>query len=128
MNARLRWLPLLLMLPMILLPGPGAGLVVCVDRGPDAHFAVEWAACCESPSSPSPPSTSARSACSACADIPLSGFGTRIPVRPQSADAPALLPAEGLAVYVPGPSARAAARATDPPSRAASVIPLALRI
>ena len=134
MPAPGRWLVFLLMLPATVLPGTASGLVLCYDSGPDAHVAIEWAACCATPPlsahpvRPSVPKTSGDIECVACVDLQLASEGPRSPVVPQAASATSVLaPAAGTAflpLFLQDPPPRAVA----PAPRAATAAPLVLRI
>ncbi len=130
----IRW-PLVLMMAAVgFLPTESGGFVLCVDRGPDAHIAIEWGGC-NTPrvassafATPFGESVACESECGACEDVPLPGWdGRGIPrfkfsaatLVPPSCDGTVLVPRLALGVSLPP---------AIPSPRVAPSLPLALRI
>lgn len=134
MSMLIRWPLVLMMFAIGFFPTAAGGFVLCVDRGPDAHIAIEWGGCNDprvvSPVSAPPfgASLSCETECGACEDVALPGWdGGGIPrlkisaatLVPPSCDGAVLAPR--LAEGVPLPAA-------SPRPRVVPSLPLALRI
>lgn len=134
MYAFSRWLLVLPMVAMALLPFGSGGIVLCVDNGPNAHVAIEWGPCDVSrcvpaiPTAPQGPSAGSETQCTACEDLPLPRWDARGIVRLQIPDVAVAPPSAGGFVLAPRHVGSPALHAAVPRPRVAPSLPLALRI
>lgn len=96
-------LALALVLLQAILPFSAAGLVICVEPGPDGHVAVEWGPC-EPDDGPCGPAAGVD--CSPCVDIPVVAAGGTAAPAPRAPDA---APAAEVRCAAAAPAAPAAA-------------------
>jgi hypothetical protein len=127
---------LLAILLASVLPNAGAGLVLCVEAGDDAHVALELAGrCCSedvpaAPGDDGPKDDCPKDDCNDCCDAPLPGLDANRIAR-ADLDVPDAVPSApgGLLLALPARRVVLAPAPVPPPARGRSpAAPLSLRV